>query len=270
MDETTIGARLRTLRRWRGMTLTSLAGLAGVSPAYLSMVERGQRMLDRRSYIAAIASALRVSETDLVGGPHLSADRQQSDPHMAIPALRVALQTNSLTDPAVDRARPLAELVREVADRAEPMRASCDYINLGEILPGVLDELHCSSAAQPADEAAHRLALETLIQACVAAQETASVLGYADLAYVAALRAEEAAALLDDPIQHGKADCLRLWAVPERAVMGSQAVCGRAGGGRLGAARAPSGRGAGPWHADPARGSRGCRRPAGACRQPLA
>ena len=45
MDEITVGARLRILRRWRGMTLTELAGLAGVSFSYLSMVERGQRML---------------------------------------------------------------------------------------------------------------------------------------------------------------------------------------------------------------------------------
>ncbi len=100
MDEATIGARLRILRRWRGMTQVELAGLADISPAFVSMVETGQRPLDRRSHIAAIASALRVSETDLVGGPHLSADRQQADPHMTIPALREALQTNKLTGPA--------------------------------------------------------------------------------------------------------------------------------------------------------------------------
>src|SRR5580700_7497680 len=102
MDDITIGARLRTLRRWRGMTQVELAGLAGLSPSYLSMVEHGTRMLDRRSYIAALASALRVFETDLAGGPHLSQDRVQSDPHMAIPPLRVALQTNTMTNPAVD------------------------------------------------------------------------------------------------------------------------------------------------------------------------
>src|SRR5712691_5690530 len=112
MDEATIGARLRILRRWRGMTQAELAGLADLSPSFMSMVETGQRPLDRRSHIAAIASALRVSETDLVGGPHLSSDRMQSDPHTAIPALREALQTNKLTTPVVDRARPLAELAR--------------------------------------------------------------------------------------------------------------------------------------------------------------
>jgi transcriptional regulator with XRE-family HTH domain len=103
VDEVTIGARLRTLRRWRGVTQAELAGLAGLSPSFLSMVETGQRSLDRRSHIAAVASALRVSETDLVGGPHLSADRQQSDPHLTIPALRETLQTNKLNAPSVDQ-----------------------------------------------------------------------------------------------------------------------------------------------------------------------
>jgi len=114
MDEITIGARLRTLRRWRRKTQVELAGLAGLSPSFLSMVESGQRPLDRRSHIAALASALMVSETDLVGGPHLTPDPMQSDPRMGIPALRVALQTNTLTTPAVNRARPLPDVAEAV------------------------------------------------------------------------------------------------------------------------------------------------------------
>jgi transcriptional regulator with XRE-family HTH domain len=128
LDEITIGARLRILRRWRGMSQVELAGLADLSPSFISMVETGQRPLDRRSHIAGIASALRVSETDLVGGPHLTPDPLQSDPHMAIPALRVALQTDTLSTPAVDRARPLADIVQEVRAQIEPMRRACDYV----------------------------------------------------------------------------------------------------------------------------------------------
>lgn len=213
MDEATIGARLRILRRWRGMTQAELAGLADLSPSFVSMVETGHRPLDRRSHVGAIASALRVSETDLVGGPHLSADRLQSDPHTTIPALREALQTNKLAVPAIDRARPLAELAREVTGRIEPMRADADYVGAGALLPGVLDELHWHTA-QDGDEASRRLALETLIEACVTAALTAVDLGYVDLAHVAVLRAEEAAALLDDPVQQGKVECLRIWAFP--------------------------------------------------------
>ncbi len=213
MDEITIGARLRILRRWRGMTLTELAGLAGVSVSYLSMVERGQRMLDRRSYVSAVAAALKVSETDLVGGPHLSADRQQADPHMAIPALREALQTNRLDRPAVSSARPLAELAQEVTARIEPLRADSDYARAGGLLPDVLDELHWHTA-HATEETSQRLALETLVEACVTAGLTAKDLGYVDLAHVAVLRAEEAATVLDDPVQQGKVDCLRIWTFP--------------------------------------------------------
>ena len=59
------GIRLRALRRQRGMPLTILAGLCGVSPAYLSMVENGKRKLDRWSTIVAVANALRVPPAEL-------------------------------------------------------------------------------------------------------------------------------------------------------------------------------------------------------------
>ena len=212
MDENTIGARLRILRRWRGLTLTELAGLADLSPSFLSMCERGQRMLDRRSHIAAVASALRVSETDLVGGPHLSADPQQADPHAVIPALRVALQTNRLKEAATDRARPLPELVREM-ERVEPLHQACNYVAVGEALPAILDELHYHVAA-PEDEQAYRQALETLVDACVCATFTAKDLGYNDLASLAAMRAEEAATILGNPVQLGQAAFVRVHTMP--------------------------------------------------------
>lgn len=213
VDEVTIGARLRTLRRWRGMTQVALAGLSGLSPAFISMVENGKRPLDRRSHLAAIASALRVSETDLVGGPHLTPDPLQSDPHPTIPALRVALQTNTLTSPATERARPLADLAGEVADEVRPACRDANYRRAGELLPSLLDELHFH-VAEPADEAMLRLALETLVDACVAAEETANVLGHTDLAFTAAARALEAAAALDDPVQHGKAAWAHVMTLP--------------------------------------------------------
>jgi transcriptional regulator with XRE-family HTH domain len=213
MDEITIGARLRTLRRWRGMTQVEVADLAGLSPSFVSMVENGQRPLDRRSHVSALAGALRVSETDLVGGPHLSADRLQSDPHMGIPALRVALQTNSLSRPAIDRARPLGELHREVFGSIELKRRACDYVGVGQLLPGCIDELY-RHVAGPADEAAHRVALTTLVEACVIASSVARGLNYLDLAFLAAQRAEEAAVQLDDPVVKGKADFMWLHALP--------------------------------------------------------
>ena len=213
MDEATIGARLRALRRWRGKTQTELAGLAGLSPSFISMVETGQRPLDRRSHIAALASALRVSETDLVGGPHLSADRQQSDPHMSIPALRVAIFSNTLTSAVTERARALTDLARAVAGEVRPACRDANYLRAGQLLPSLIDELHVH-VAEPADEAALRLALETLVDACIAAEETANVLGYTDLAHAAAARAMDAAAILGDPVQQGKAAWAHVMTLP--------------------------------------------------------
>lgn len=103
---------------------------------------------------------------DLVGGPHLSADREQSDPHATIPALREALQTNKLAVSVVDRARPLPVLAREVTSRIEPMRAEGDYAGVGALLPVLLDELHWHTA-EARDEPSRKLALESLIEACV-------------------------------------------------------------------------------------------------------
>jgi transcriptional regulator with XRE-family HTH domain len=212
-DEVTIGARLRTLRRWRGMTQAQVAGLAGLSQPFLSQVECGRSALDRRSSIAALAAALRVSETDITGGPHLSADPVQSDPHNAVPALRAALETNTLRRPTVDRARPLDELVQIMHHKITPLRTSCDYVELGEYLPQLLDELHLH-VADPADEAAHRLALDTLIEACVGTASTVHNLGHYDLAHLAANRASEAAAITGDPVQQGKADFMRILTMP--------------------------------------------------------
>ena len=232
MDEITIGARLRTLRRWRGKTQVELAGLAGLSPSFLSMVESGQRPLDRRSHIAALASALRVSETDLVGGPHLTPDPMQADPHMGIPALRVALQTNTLTTPAVDRARPLPDAAEAVTVKMESLRRSCDYATIGGLLPGLLDELHYH-VAEPVDEAAHRLALEALVEACICATFTAKNLNYLDLAHLAARRAWEAATLLDDPICTGKASYVWLHTLPRAGSLDRNLVAAERAAGAL-------------------------------------
>lgn len=57
---------LRIARLRRGMTLETLAGLSGLSAAFLSRVENGQRELCRKSTITALATALRVPLVDLV------------------------------------------------------------------------------------------------------------------------------------------------------------------------------------------------------------
>jgi hypothetical protein len=95
----------------------------------------------------------------------------------------------------------------------EPLRAKGDYVALGTLLPDVLDEHHMHTAA-PADEAAHRAALQTMVEACVCASAVAKNLGYMDLAHLAARRAAEAAAILDSPVDRAKADFMRVLTMP--------------------------------------------------------
>lgn len=102
-----IGARLRALRRRRGMTLEVLAGLSGRSAAYLSMIENGKRPLDRYSLIVALADALGVPASELApgasakpgaaGGPSPDLGRRASPDHIVGPA-------QWCTDPLADMA----------------------------------------------------------------------------------------------------------------------------------------------------------------------
>jgi len=62
------GVRLRAARLRRGMAQTTLARLARVSPAYISMIETGQRPLTRLRDVVALADALQVSPLYLADG----------------------------------------------------------------------------------------------------------------------------------------------------------------------------------------------------------
>jgi transcriptional regulator with XRE-family HTH domain len=62
------GVRLRAARLRRGMSQTALAGLARVSPAYISMIETGQRPLTRVRDVVALADSLQISPLYLADG----------------------------------------------------------------------------------------------------------------------------------------------------------------------------------------------------------
>ena len=55
---------LRLWRKHRGMTMDQLGPLCGVSPAFLSMLERGKRDASQKTW-RALANALNVSIDDL-------------------------------------------------------------------------------------------------------------------------------------------------------------------------------------------------------------
>ncbi len=75
---------LRRVRRRRGLTQVELAGLAGLSYSYISMVETGQRRLTRRDHVNALAAALRVAPAEIV--PSTLAGSDEWAPSLAMPA----------------------------------------------------------------------------------------------------------------------------------------------------------------------------------------
>jgi len=62
------GVRLRTHRLRRGLSQVALAELACISPAFVSMVENGQRALRSADHILALADVLKVSPFYLADG----------------------------------------------------------------------------------------------------------------------------------------------------------------------------------------------------------
>ncbi|MFI9558909.1 helix-turn-helix domain-containing protein [Nonomuraea endophytica] len=210
--QATIGARVRNLRKWRKMRLADVAAIAGMSVSNLSMIENGQRPLDSRRYIAGLANALRVAESEIVEGPHLTTDPDQSAPHAIVPALRTALVGNDLDDPMNDRADPLSELADLLHGRMATSEETGDYVTRGELAAKLLNELPVHVAT--GDEHDRQIALTLIIEACRAAGMTLRHLNHSDLAYVASQKALEAARILDDPVISARVAFTRSMTMP--------------------------------------------------------
>src|SRR5580700_7696259 len=69
----TTGTRIRLHRRRAGLTQEVLAGLAGVSPSWISQVERGVRAPDSLRCLIPVARVLRVNVIDLIESPRTGA-----------------------------------------------------------------------------------------------------------------------------------------------------------------------------------------------------
>ena len=75
---------LRRVRRRRGLTQVELAGLAGLSFSYISMIECGRRTLTRRDHVNALAVALRVPPGEIA--PSMSPGSDEWAPASSTPA----------------------------------------------------------------------------------------------------------------------------------------------------------------------------------------
>ena len=195
-----IGQRVRAARRQRGLSLNALAQLAGLSLGFLSMVENGQRLLDRASHITALAEAMRISPSELMGAPLPPVEAHGAAAHEMIPALRHTLMGISLTTPPEHHgvAPPTWLLAGKVAD-ANRLYHAAEYGALAVTLPGLLTDLATAVSASRGHDRRDllRLLADAYYPACTLLLKN---LGYIDLAFIAVTRASEAIDELEDPL----------------------------------------------------------------------
>lgn len=190
-----VGSEIRRHRKRRKMTLEALAGQAGLTKGYLSKIENGHAIIDRRSTLARIAAALRVTVPDL-GGAYYIGDHVDSEAHGTIPDIRFSLLATSLDDADAPAGRSIDELSAETARLAE-WRQACRYAEVGSALPALLTDLHAVAAGGGNDRPE---ALRSLVQATQVTTLLVKSLGAVDLAWVAAERGHDAAVSLGDPL----------------------------------------------------------------------
>lgn len=192
-----IGARARMIRRRRGLSLATAAGLSGISKSYLSRLESGERQFVKRGLIESLAEALGCAPADLTGGTNIAPDRRALVAGSAIPHLTAALHDTTLDDVPDLPARPVAELV-ELAARAN---AAADEVRYDEVsgsrLGDLITELHVVAATGAPDD--RRTALLALVEACIVARSLSGTLGHGETAVTATHRGWTAARRLERP-----------------------------------------------------------------------
>jgi transcriptional regulator with XRE-family HTH domain len=110
-DAPAIGQRVRMIRHRRGLSLDVVGGLAGITGAYLSMLERGLRGFNRRGLVEDLAAALGCAVTDLTGQPYLAPDWATVQGRAALPGISLALNEFVPDDVPDVHPRSLDELV---------------------------------------------------------------------------------------------------------------------------------------------------------------
>ncbi|MGI5128054.1 helix-turn-helix domain-containing protein [Pseudonocardia sp. CA-107938] len=214
-----IGRRLREIRVWRGLSLRAAGELAGFSAAYLSLIERGVRPIERRSTLEALAGALQVSPSELTGTATRAAEDRESGP--AVAALRLALADVEFGEAVDAPARPWPDVAADLA-AMNALRPQAAYGALGAVLPALVVDLHAHLTTEH-----RRAALAGLVDCYAAAQFLAKNLGVPDLALVASRHLRDATSALSGPEWAGLAAWSRAQAISQSARDRAHAVATR-------------------------------------------
>lgn len=192
-DARTIGRRLRSIRHARRKSLRVVAELAGISPSHLSRLESGERALDRRSLIVALAAALQVAPTELT---------EIALPTASEPAMNTAADSVRLALLAVGMGQPAGEVLQGAVLRERvagllDAQQTCRHDAVGTALPALIRDLHATVAA--GRDGAEVSALVPLLHVQGTQAWLRDVGAPLDLGWQAASLAQQTAEWLDRP-----------------------------------------------------------------------
>ena len=202
MDQS-IAERIRVRRKVLGLSVRMAADRAGIHHSTWSRIETGQMGADNRYTLAAIATALRCSASELTGGPVAPVDKATAQAQASVASIRLALIETDLTEPPTVRLATIEQLQREVL-LIRDLRARCDYSGAGRRAGDALRGLHAAAFGQDRETA-----LRLLIQVCDTVSFVLRHVGYPAETWLAAERAHQAADLLEDPVMRGLASWTR-------------------------------------------------------------
>lgn len=204
-----VGRRVREIRTYRGLTLTALAGLAGMSQANLSRIEHGQQGVSRKRTLERLAAALRVAPSELTGAP-FAATGDEPQQQAAIDRLRAVLRDIELgmvdSDLGAADVDGLGALAAEI-DNLTARSAACEYGAVGDLAPGLIARAHLVAGSGSATgDLLFVRALKPAFNMC-------SVLGEPDVKWTVARMMHAAAVVVGDPAWIGVAEWHRAHAL---------------------------------------------------------
>ncbi|MGX7828307.1 helix-turn-helix domain-containing protein [Actinokineospora sp. 24-640] len=196
VDGVGIGRRVREIRAWRGLTLSAVAQVAGMSPGYLSMIERGLRPVTKRRVLESLAAALRVAPGELTGTPDLPADADAARARSGTALLADVLGGWRLDEYPDAPDRPWSLVLADVDRLNLRLRPGGDDAGQAELLPALIRDLLAAAGRAKT----RRAALAALVTVYHAADSLSARLGVPGAAMLATDRVAQAADALGDPV----------------------------------------------------------------------
>jgi transcriptional regulator with XRE-family HTH domain len=197
-EEPGIGERIARLRRRRKLTQEGLAERAGLCADTVRKLEQGVRRTARLSTLNALARALDVEPSALVGQPATFEVRSE-DEQPSVLALRQAVSpvADLLGDEPDPEDPPGIAALRASLRSTERIRRDGRMAEIGALLPQLIQDARATARASTGSEAA--AAYSVLAEAYQVAATTLTALGKEDAAFTALERSMAAAAKGDDP-----------------------------------------------------------------------